>query len=78
MFPFSEDLQEIKHQYLTGNDGTGFEPSFGITSVINGTTFSVWHLFAAAVYNGGPSSNIFFSWIYIYIIGGMNRLKEEV
>ena len=34
---FSEVLQEIKHQYFTGNDETRFEPSFGITSVTDGT-----------------------------------------
>ena len=78
VFSFSEALQEIKHQYFTGNDETGFEPSFGITSVTDGTAFSVWHLFAATVYNGGPAPNIFSSWIYNYIIGGMNRLKKEV
>ena len=42
------------------------------------TAFSVGHLFASAVYNGGPAPNIFSSWIYNYIIDGMNRLKEEV
>ena len=78
VFSFSEALQEIKHQYFTGNDGTGFEPSFGITSVTDGTAFSVGHLFAATVYNGGPAPNIFSSWIYNYIISGMNLLKEEV
>ena len=78
MFSFSEALQEIKHQYFTGNDETGIEPSFGITSVTDGTAFSVGHLFAAAVYNGGPAPNIFSSWIYNYIIGGTNLLKEEV
>ena len=78
MFSFSEALQEIKHQYFTGNDETGFEPSFGITSVTDGTAFSVGHLFAATVLNGGPAPNIFSSWIYNYIIGGMNLLKEEV
>ena len=78
MFSFSEALQEIKHQYFTGNDETGFEPSFGITSVADGTAFSVGHLFAATVYNGGPAPNIFSSWIYNYIIGRMNLLKEKV
>ena len=63
---FSEALQEIKHQYFTGNDETGFEPSF-TTSVTDGTAFSVGHLFAAAVYNGDPAPNIFSSWIYMYI-----------
>ena len=77
-FSFSEALQEIKHQYFTGNDETGFQPSFGITSVTDGTEFSVGHLFAATVYNGGPAPNIFFSWIYNYILGGINRLTEEV
>ena len=77
VFSFSEALQEIKHQYFTGNDETGFEPSFGITSVTDGAAFSVGHLFAATVYNGGPAPNIFSSWIYNYIIGGMNLLKEE-
>ena len=28
MFSFSEAFQEIKHQYFTGNDETGFELSF--------------------------------------------------
>ena len=41
VFIFSEAPQEIKHQYFTGNDETGY------------------------------------SWIYNYIIGGMNHLKEE-
>ena len=36
------------------------------------------HLFPATVYNGCPTLNIFSSWLYNYIIGGMNRLKEEV
>ena len=78
VFSFSEALQEIKYQYFTGNDETGFEPSFGITSVTDGTVVSVGHLFAATVYNDGPAPNIFSSWIYNYIIGGMNLLKEEV
>ena len=55
-----------------------FEPSFGIMSVTDGTAFSVGHLFAATVYNGGPAPNIFSSWICNYIIDGMNLLKEEV
>ena len=59
MISFSEDLQEIKHQYFTGNDETEFEPSFGITSVTDGTAFSVGHLFVATVYNGGPAPDIF-------------------
>ena len=42
VFSFSEALQEIKHQYFTGNDETWFEPSFGIP-------FSVGHLFTATV-----------------------------
>ena len=42
VFSFSEAPQEIKRQYFTGNDETGY------------------------------------SWIYNYIIGGMNHLKEEV
>ena len=75
---FSEVLQEIKHQYFTGNDETGFEPPFGITSVTDGTAFSIGHLFAATVHNGGPAPNIFSAWIFNYIIGGMNRLKEEL
>ena len=50
MFSFSEALQEIKHQYFTGNDESGFEPSFGITSENDGTAFSDGHLFAATVY----------------------------
>ena len=75
MFSVSEALQEIKHQYFTGNDGTVFEPFFGITSVTDGTAFSVGHLFTATVYNGGPAPNIFCSWIYNYIVGGMNCLK---
>ena len=66
---FSEALQEIKHQYFTRNDEAGFEPSFGIASVTDGTAFSVGHLFAATVYNGGPDPNIFSSWVYNYIIG---------
>ena len=49
---------------------------FGITSVTDGTAFSVGHLFAATVYNGGPAPNIFSSWIYNYIIGGMNLPQE--
>ena len=72
VFFFSEALQEIKHQYFTGNDETRFEPSFGITSVTDGTAFSVGHLFAAT------APNIFSSWICNYIIGGIIRLKEEV
>ena len=75
---FSEALQEIKHQYFTGNGKTGFEPSFGITSVTDGTAFSVRQLFAATVYNAGTAPNIFSSWIYNYIIGDMSHLKEEV
>ena len=65
VFSFSEALQEIKHQF-TGNDDTGFEPSFGITSVTDRTAFSVGHLFTATVYNGDPAPNIFSSWIYNY------------
>ena len=78
MFSFSEALQEIKHQYFTRNDETGFEPCFGVASVTDWTAFSVGHLFAATVYNGGLAPNIFYSWIYNYIIGGMNHLKKEV
>ena len=77
VLPFSETLQEIKHQHFTGDDETRFEPSFGITSVTDGTACGVGHLFAASVYNGGPAPNIFSSWTYNYIIV-MNRLKEEV
>ena len=75
---FSEALQEIKHEYFTGNGKTGFEPSFGITSVTDGTAFSVRHLFVATVYNAGPAPNIFSSLIYNYIIGDISHLKEEV
>ena len=78
VFSFSETLQEIKHQYISGNDETGFEPSFSITSVTDGTAFSVGHLFATTVYNGAPAHNSFSSGIYNYIIGGMSCLKEEV
>ena len=39
VFSFSEAFQEIKHQYISGNDETGFEPSFTITSVTDGTAF---------------------------------------
>ena len=45
MFSFSKALQEFKHQYFTGNDETGFEPSFRITLVTDGAAFSVRHLF---------------------------------
>ena len=74
MFSFSEALQEIKHHYFTGNDETGFELSFGITSVTDQTAFSTGHLFAATVYNGGPAPNIFSSWIYDYVVVDMNHL----
>ena len=49
VFSFSEALQEIKHQYFTGNDETGLESSFGIPPVTDGAAFSVGHLFAATV-----------------------------
>ena len=48
-FSFSEALQEIKHQYFTGNDETGFESSFDIPSVTDGAAFSVGHLFTVTV-----------------------------
>ena len=74
VFSFSEALQEIKHHYFTGNDETGFELSFGITSVTDRTAFSTGHLFAATVYNGGPAPNIFSSWIYDYVVVDINHL----
>ena len=46
-FSFSEALQEIKHQYFTGDDKTGFEPSFSVTSVTDRSAFIAGHLFAA-------------------------------
>ena len=39
---------------------------------------SVGHLFVVTVYNGSPAPNIFSTWIYNYIIGGMIHLKKEV
>ena len=51
---------------------------FNVDSTLMCLLGSVGHLFAATVYNGGPAPNIFSSWIYNYIIGDMNLLKEEV
>ena len=42
------------------------------------TALSIGHLFVVTVYNGSPAPNIFSTWIYNYIIGGMNHLKKEV
>ena len=75
---FIEALKEIKHQFFSGNDNTGYEPAFGTVSVTDGTAFSIGHLFAASVCNGGPAPNIFPSWILRYITGGANNLMEKL
>ena len=73
-----EALKEIKHQFFSGNDNTGYEPAFRTVSVADGTPFCVGHLFAAGVCNCGPSPNIFPSWILRYITGGVNSLMQEL
>ena len=73
-----EALKEIKYQFFSGNDNTGYEPAFGTVSVADGTPFCVGHLFAAGVCNCGPSPNIFPSWILRYITGGANSLMQEL
>ena len=36
------------------------------------------HMIRSTVYNCGHAPNIFSSWIYNYIMGDINSLKEEV
>ena len=71
-----EALKEIKHQFFSRNDSTGYEPVFGTVSVADVTAFNVGHLFAASACNGGPSPNIFPSWILI--TGRANSLMQEL
>ena len=73
-----EALKKIKHQFFHGNNSTGYQSASGTVSVADRTAFSVGHLFAASVCNGGPSPNIFASWILRYITGGANSLMQEL
>ena len=69
-----EALKEIKHQFFSGNDNTGYKP----VSVADGTAFSVRHLFAASVCNGAPTPNILSPWMLRYITGGANSPIQEL
>ena len=55
------NFEKFLRKNTSGGCFCWFEPSFCITSVTNGTAFSVGHFSAATVYNGGPATNIFSS-----------------
>ncbi len=73
---FLESLNHIKEQFFTGDIKNGYEPSCGVMSVTDGTLFSIGHLFAASICNGGPAPTFLSLWIYKFIISGIQAAKQ--
>ena len=74
---FSESLKEVKELYFTGRDGN-MEPVHSVHVLANGTMKSIGHLMAASVCNFGPAPNFMQKWIYYYIVGGIEKVLENL
>ena len=59
-----------------GNDTLGYEPSFGLASVTDGTARSIGHIFAASLCHGGPGPGFICPWIYHYLTGGLEAVTK--
>ncbi|KAK3724043.1 hypothetical protein QZH41_000911, partial [Actinostola sp. cb2023] len=75
---YTEALSEVKSQFFSGTDATGYIPSCGIVSIADGMLHAIGHLFAASLCNGGPGPGFLAPWVYNYIIGGMGKVIYDL
>ena len=73
-----EALQEVKDLYFTGDEQSGYEPSIGIVNIADGKAFSVGHLYAASMCNGGPGPSILAPWMYDFFVCGMPLVMQKL
>ena len=74
-FTTLEALRELRQLYFTGNS---MEPIRSLHAVADGTVKAIGHLFAASICNYGPAPNFVSSWVFNYIVGGVDKILEDL
>ena len=59
--------------YFTGAE-ENMEPVNNLHAVTDGTMKAIGHLFAASICNYGTAPNLLSTWIFSYIVGGIDDL----
>lgn len=59
-------------QFFCGDEENGYVPVFGATSVTDGTLEQIGHVFAASLCHHGLGPGRLSTWVYEFVIGGMN------
>ena len=67
-----EALEYVKKTRFIENSEIGFEPFCGLVSVTDGSLMAIGHLFAASIVNRGPGPCFLATWVYHYIIDGLD------
>ncbi|XP_078490016.1 ubiquitin-protein ligase E3C-like [Ciona intestinalis] len=76
---YTESMMEVKQQFFAENeDGSGYEPVCGTVSVADGTARTIGHLIAASLCHGGPGPGIFVPWLYCYLSGGIDKVRQNL
>ena len=54
------------------------EPVNSLHAVADGTMKAIGHLFAASICNYGPAPNFLSTWIFSYIVGGIEAVFDDL
>ena len=63
--------------YFTGAE-ENMEPVNSLHAVADGTMKAVGHLFAASICNYGRAPNFLSTWIFSYIVGGIEAVFDDL
>ena len=63
--------------YFTG-DNDRMEPLNSLHAVADGTMKTIGHLFAASICNYGPAPNFLSTWVFDYMIGGVEKVMKQL
>jgi len=74
---FIEAIKDVKECYFTGNDGV-METICSTHAVSEGLMKSIGQLFGASLCNFGPAPNFLNEWVFYYVIGGIDKVLENL
>lgn len=63
--------------YFIGEENN-MEPICSLHAVADGTMRTIGHLFAASICNYGPAPNFLSTWIFDYIVGGVDKVLQDL